>query len=264
MFSVFLSVHRGLPPGQGPSQGPRGPPWSRSGGGLGQGLGGLWSRSESRFGGGLPGQGPGQGWGATPSQIKVWVKVQGPPQGPGQGQGAPRSRSGSRSQPPLSKSKNAGSAGGTPLAVTQEDCLVQNNIQPNFSCGMNFIMLEQTFCHKGVANKDPLQIEREEAVKLTKKFNNLNPPPSNRNTPTGARSVNERAYPPTVYGVGSPEGSERHPSQWRGTTPVQSATLSEDSISLDMLYFYIWVIRVFWNRMYEGGKSQIRCPVEAT
>ena len=128
MFSVFLSVHRppprsrsrghpgqglsqgpgghlgqgpGGPPGQG--QGPGGPPWSRSGGAP-------WSRS-----GGPPGQGPGQG--LRGALVMVQVKIWG---------GGPRSRSG---PPTLSRSKNAGSAGGTPLAVTQEDCLVLFNFQ---------------------------------------------------------------------------------------------------------------------------------------
>ena len=72
-------------------------------------------------------------------QVKVRIKVEGPPgQHPGEGLGppprsqsggSPRSRSGPplvKVQPPLSRSKNAGSAGGTPLAVTQEDCLVMS------------------------------------------------------------------------------------------------------------------------------------------
>ena len=148
----------GGPPGQGPGQhlgAPsvkvqvkvQGAPWSRSGEGP------PWSRS----GGGAP-LVKVQVWGAP--QVKVW----GPPgqgQGPGQGLGGPhpRSRSGSRSEGvPQSRSgtkiffvqiffcpnffcpiffskifffqffspgyDQVGSAGGTPLAVTQEDCLV--------------------------------------------------------------------------------------------------------------------------------------------
>ena len=136
------------------------PPRSRSGGPPGQGLGApqvkvqvkVWGAPRSRSGG--P---PGQGLGAPQvkvlggPQVKVQVQVWGPPWsrsrgppvqvqgGPGPGpRGAPWSRPRSRSMwapqvqvqvkvwgPPLvSKSKNAESAGSTPLAVTQEDCLV--------------------------------------------------------------------------------------------------------------------------------------------
>ena len=89
MFSVFLSVP---PP---PGQGPEGAPLVKVGSPPVQVK--VWgaprSRSWSRSGGGAPpGQGPGQGLGGTP---RSW-----------------------------SRSKNAKSAGGIPLAVTQEDCLV--------------------------------------------------------------------------------------------------------------------------------------------
>ena len=124
---------QGQSPGGSPRSRSEGPPWSRSGtnffcpifffqnfffsipsppppppgydqeGGAGpedSGQGGPpWSRSRSMSGGPT---GPGQGLGAPLVQVKVCP-------------------------PPLSRSKNAGSAGGTPLAVTQEDCLVRSS-----------------------------------------------------------------------------------------------------------------------------------------
>ena len=98
--------------------GPPPPPWSRSRSG-----GGAWSRSGGPPGqgpsqclGGPPGQGPSQGRGPPLVQVRG-----GPPWSRSRSGETPRSRSGG---PPWSRFKNAGSAGGTPLAVTQEDCLV--------------------------------------------------------------------------------------------------------------------------------------------
>ena len=80
-----------------------------------------------------PDQGPGNVWGAprprSGPQVKVQVKVLGPPcqgpsqglgppgQGPGQGLGAPQVKV-------QVKVQKGGDAGGMPLVVTQEDCLV--------------------------------------------------------------------------------------------------------------------------------------------
>ena len=128
MFLVFLSVHRG-PPRQGSRGAPhvkvwgRGaPPQSRS-----RSRSGGPPRSRSRSGG--P---PGQGQGAP--QVKVrgapMSRSEGPPVNVQVKVRGPRSMSRSRSGgPPWSRSKNAESAGGTPLAVTQEDCLVSVNVK---------------------------------------------------------------------------------------------------------------------------------------
>ena len=74
MFLLCVSVHRGLPPGQGPGAPRLSSGWvAPFGQGPGQGLG---PPSQG------PGQGPGQGLGSM-------VKVQPPDQGLGQGPGGP-------------------------------------------------------------------------------------------------------------------------------------------------------------------------------
>ena len=142
MFLLCVSVHRG-PQGQGPGR----PPGQDPGGpsqGLGQGPGRpqvkVQGAPQSRSRGAPSGQSLGQGLGAPRSrsgplvkvrgaQAKVWVKVCPPPQsqvknvGQKNGQNFGQ-KNGLKIGQKMLKLLEVGGAGGTPLAVTQEDCLV--------------------------------------------------------------------------------------------------------------------------------------------
>ena len=77
---------------------------------------------------------------------------------------------------------------------------------------------------------DPLQIEREEAIKLAKKFKN---PSTNVDTHNTHNETNNMLYPTTVYGVTTPESCEPSQHSQQGAKALHSATLSEGSLSPD-------------------------------
>ena len=77
---------------------------------------------------------------------------------------------------------------------------------------------------------DPLQIEREEAIKLAKKFKK---PSTNVDIHNTQNETNNMLYPTTVYGVNTPESCEPSQHSQQGAKVLHSATLSEGSLSPD-------------------------------
>ena len=77
---------------------------------------------------------------------------------------------------------------------------------------------------------DPLQIEREESIKLAKKFKN---PSTNVYSHNTHSETNSMLYPTTVYGVNTPESCEPSQHSQQGARALHSATLSEGSLSPD-------------------------------
>ena len=74
---------------------------------------------------------------------------------------------------------------------------------------------------------DPLQIEREEAIKLAKKFKNPTAQVDTHN------ETSNMLFPTTVYSINTPESCEPSQHSQQGARALQSATLSEGSLSPD-------------------------------
>ena len=77
---------------------------------------------------------------------------------------------------------------------------------------------------------DPLQIEREEAIKLAKKFKN---PTTNEDPHNTRNEINSMLYPTTVYGVNTPESCEPSQHSQQGAKALHVTSLSEGSLSSD-------------------------------